>query len=64
MNKLDSFYNYVMTNTWILIDIYYAFYKRPNISSYVMDLLYKDKVLCDKIKNISNRKSWSWKSCL
>ncbi len=37
-----------------LVRSHYAFCRRPDTSTYVMDLLYKDKYLCDNIENVDN----------
>lgn len=52
LNRLGSLYSHVATNIQTLVGAYYAFCGRPNTSSYVVDLLYKDKFLCNDIKNV------------
>ncbi len=37
-----------------LVESHYAFCRRPDMSAYVTDLLYKDKYLCDDIENVGN----------
>ena len=43
-----------MTNIQPFISAYYAFYKRQDFLSYIANLLYKDKFLCNDIENLSN----------
>ncbi len=37
-----------------LVGSHYAFYQRPNMSAYVMDVLYKNKYLCVNIQIVGN----------
>ncbi len=37
-----------------LVGSHYAFCRRPDTSTYVTDLLYKDKYLYDNIENVGN----------
>ncbi len=53
-----------MTDIRTLIGAYYAFCRRPDTSSYVADLLYKDKFFCDEIENVSNGRPCCRKGCL
>lgn len=43
-----------MSEIWTLVRLYYTFCGRPNMLTYIADLLYKDKYLCDDIKNMNN----------
>ncbi len=37
-----------------LVRSHYVFCCQPDISAYVIDLLYKNKYLCDDIENVGN----------
>lgn len=63
LDRLGGFYSYAITDIWTLVGVYYAFGKRLDTSSYVADLLYKDKFLCDDIENMSNGRPCCEKSC-
>lgn len=63
LNKFGSVYNYAMTNIQILVNAYYAFYRLLKTSSYVVDLLYKDKYLYNDIFNINNGRRCYNKDC-
>lgn len=39
-----------------LVDAHYLFYKWSHTSSYVTNLLYKDKFFYRKIENVNNKK--------
>lgn len=56
LNKSNSFCSYTMTKILILISTYYAFCRQPNILDYIADLLKKDKIFYNNIKNISNKR--------
>ena len=65
LDRLGSFHSYEITDIRTLVDTHYALCRRPDTSSYVGDLLYKDKFFCDDIENVSNerpccRKSYLW----
>ena len=64
LDRLGSFHSYAMTDIQTLVGAHYTFCKRPDISSYVADLLYKDKFLCDDIENVSNKRPCHRKSCV
>ena len=53
-----------MTDIYTFVDSHYAFYRLSDISSYIADLLYKDKFFCDNIKNINNKRSCCGKGSL
>ncbi len=52
--RLGSFRSHSITNIRTLVAAHYAFCRWPDTSSYVADLLYKDKFLCDDIEKVSN----------
>lgn len=54
LDKLGSFCNNAITEIWILVSVYYIFYKRSDFLNYVTKLLEKNKFLCNHIENISN----------
>lgn len=56
LDRLSSFHSQAMTNIQSLAGAHHIFYRRLDISSYVTDVLYKDKFLCDTIENVSNRR--------
>ena len=64
LDRLDDFRSYVMIDLQTLVGAYYAFCKWPDISSYVADLLYKNKFLYDNIENVSNKRPYYGKGCL
>ena len=64
LDKFGGFHSYAMTDIRILVSAHYVFCRRPDISSYVADLLYKDKFLCDNMKNVSNGRACSGKGYL
>ena len=64
LDKLDGFRSYAMTDIWILVSAHYVFYRRPDTSSYITNLLYKDRFLYDNFENVSNRKPYYGKDCL
>lgn len=64
LNRLNSFCSHTITNIQTLIDVHYAFYRHLDSSSYIIDLLYKDKFFCDNIENVGNERLWYRKSCL
>ncbi len=64
LDRLDSFRSHSMTNIRTLVGAHYAFCRRLDTSSYVADLLYKDKFLCDDIENVSNGRPCCGKDCL
>lgn len=47
-----------------MVDIYYMIYRRLDISSYILNLLYKDTFFYDKIEKVSNKKPQYKKDCL
>ena len=53
-----------MTDIRTLVGAHYAFCSWSDTSSYVTDLLYKDKFLSDDIENVSNGRPCYGKSCL
>ena len=53
-DKLNSFRSHFMSEIRNLVRLHYAFCWRPNISAYIIYLLYNDKYLCDNIENIGN----------
>ncbi len=64
LDRLGSFHSHSMTNIRTLVGAHYAFCRRPDTSSYVMDLLYKDKFLFEDIENVSNGRPCCGKGCL
>lgn len=54
LDKLNSFRNYFITQSQILVDTDYVFRKQPNTSNYIAKMLKKDKFLSDNIQNMSN----------
>ena len=64
LDRLGGFHSYAITDIRTLVDTHYTFCKRLNTSSYVTDLLYKDKFLCNNIEIVSNRRPCCGKSCL
>lgn len=64
LDRLNGFCNHAITDIKILVDAHYAFCRQPDISNYVMDLLYKDKFSCDDIEEVSNKKPYCEKVCL
>ncbi len=53
-DKLGSFRSHSMSEIRNLVGSHYVFFRQPYTSAYVMDLLYKDKYLCDDIENVGN----------
>ena len=64
LDRLGSFRSNTMTYIWTLVGAHYEFCRQPDTSRYVADLLYKDKFLCDDIKNVCNRRPCCEKDCL
>ena len=64
LDRFGGFRSYVMTDIRTLVCAHYAFCRRPDSSSYVADILYKDKFFCDDIKNMSNGRPCCRKRCL
>lgn len=44
-----------MTEIQTLVGAYYMFCKQPDTLDYIVELLEKNKFLCDDIKNVSNQ---------
>ena len=64
LDRFGGFRSYAMTDIQILVGVYHSFCKRPDTSSYIANLLYKDKFLCNNIENVSNRRPYCGKACL
>ena len=64
LDRLGGFRSHPMTDIWTLVNAHYAFYRWTDTSSYIMNLLYKDKFLCDNIENMSNKRPCCGKGCL
>lgn len=47
-----------------MVDVYYIFFRWPDILSYVLNLLCKDKFYYDNIENVSNKRLYYGKSYL
>lgn len=59
LDTLGSFMSYSMTKIQTFVRPYYIFCQRSDISTYIIDLLDKNKYLCDNIEKVSNW-SHSW----
>ena len=64
LDRLGGFRSHAMTDIRTLVGAHYAFCRRTDTSSYVANLLYKDKFLCDNIENVSNGRPYCGKGCL
>ena len=64
LDTLDGFRSHTMTDIQTLVGAYYAFCRRPDISTYITDLLYIDKFLYDDIENVNNKRPYCGKDCL
>ncbi len=53
-DRLGSFRSYSMSKIRNLVGLHYAFCWRPDTSAYIIDLLYKNKYLCNDIENVGN----------
>ncbi len=64
LDRLGSFRSNAMTDIQTLVGAHNAFCRRPDTSSYVADLLYKDKFFCDDFENVNHKKLCCGKGCL
>ena len=53
-NRLGSFKSHSISKIRNLVGLHYVFCWQPDMSAYVMDLLYKNKYFCDNIENVGN----------
>lgn len=54
MDRLGSFRSHSITDIQTLVESHYAFRKQSNTSTYIVDLLDKDRYFYDDIENIGN----------
>lgn len=55
LDKLSNLHSHAMTKIQTLVDTYYAFYRWPNTSDYVINLMEKNKFLCNNIEIVNNK---------
>lgn len=55
-NGLGSFCSHIISDIQNLVRAHYAFCWQPNTANYIVELLYKNKFLCNNIENISNKR--------
>lgn len=54
LNRLGSFKSYSISKIRNLVRLYYAFYQQLDISTYITDLLSKNRYRVNDIENMSN----------
>lgn len=54
LDRFDSFKSHSMIEIQILVKSYYTFYQWLDISTYITDLLNKNKYLYNNIANVGN----------
>lgn len=60
-DKLGSFKSYSISKIPSSVELYYIFCLQPNMLVNMIDLLFKNTYLCDKLENVDN-KSYDWKN--